>query len=700
LFSKNRLFILTEILQTLPSLIQSPMKKIYFSLLLASALSLVSFLSFSQSPACANFSGVFISDSLEQNLPEYFVCSGSNIYLKSLNNPVGATFQWKKNGVNISGETTRKINVTSEGLYSLTMTVGACTATSSGIIVRQYVSGGYQPYNISSNNITKACTGDSITLSVPKGFGITYQWKKNSVNITDAANSSVYNASSTGSYRLTATQGTCTFNSGGVSLNFSNSANPQISTNKVTICEGKTTTLKASNINVIHALQWLKDGVAILGANKDSLVVSQTGNYILQTTKGSCAGSSSALNISITNLNLPAPQILQNNLILNDFETCGNNVIKLKVKDYIDGSLTWLKDGNVLDGQTGIELLAKESGNYAVRYQGNELCFSQSAVIAVKITDIATMSFAGNNYTVASGQSAFIGYTFTGAGSIVLNVNNQSDVLINNPFYKNTILLYPTATNTYTATNIANACGVGTFSNPAIITVGNCSPATRIQSLSNYFPSVCIGGNTNLNVSAVGSGTLTYQWQKNGINISGATNNILTLSNFSYSDIANYSVTVTGGCGTVISGQTIQVNANYGDVVFAKLDYPAYTNSDILLTAFSGSSFGNASNAYRWAGPNGFTSSEQNPIIPNGTSLNSGTYTVTATNAGGCVNYALLSVTVTTAPITLGNLGTTSFCPNGTLSVPFTTTLAIGTLYKVYLSDANGNFRNQTEIGN
>jgi hypothetical protein len=674
------------------------MKKIYVTLFLSAIISLLNSPIFSQSPACANFSGVFISDSLEQNLPEYFICAGSNIYLKSLNNPSGATFQWKKNGVNISGETTRKINITSEGLYSLTMTVGACTATSSGIIVRQYISGGYHPYNISSNNIIKACTGDSITLSVPKGFGVTYQWKKNTVNITEAANSPIYKASSTGSYRLTATQGDCTFNSSGISLNFSNSANPQISSNKVSICEGKTTTLKASNINLTHTLQWLKDGVAISGANKDSLVVSQTGNYILQTTKGSCAGSSSSLNISITNLNLPAPQILQNNL--NDFETCGNNVIKLKVKDYIDGSLTWLKDGNVISGQTATELIARESGNYSVRYQGNELCFSQSTVMAVKITDVATMSFVGNDYTVASGQSAFIGYTFTGAGSIVLNVNNQSDVLINNPFYKNIVQFYPTVTNTYIATNIANACGVGTFSNPATITVGNCSPATRIQSLINYFPSVCIGGSTNLNVSAVGSGTLTYQWQKNGVNISGATNNNLTFSNFSYSDIANYSVTVTGGCGTIISSQTIQVNANYGDVVFAKLDYPAYTNSDILLTAFSGSSFGNASNAYRWAGPNGFTSTEQNPVIPNGTALNSGTYTVTATNAGGCVNYALLSVTVTTAPITLGNLGTTSFCPNGTLSVPFTTTLAIGTLYKVYLSDANGNFRNQTEIGN
>ncbi|MEA5460739.1 hypothetical protein VB796_16900 [Arcicella sp. LKC2W] len=667
------------------------MKKIYLTLFLSVVLSLFSSSVFSQNPACANFSGVFISDSLEQNLAEYYICSGSNIYLKSINTPSGSTFQWKKNGVDISGATSRIYNVTSEGLYSLTLTQGACTATSSGIIVRQYIAGVHY-YQITSNNISQACTGDTIRLSTAKGFGITYQWKKNNVNIS-GANDSTYKAIATGNYTLTTTQGTCTFNSSGIPLNFGNSANPQITTNKTTICEGRTTTLKGINVNATHTLQWFQDGVAISSANKDSLVVSQTGYYYLQTTKGACTGNSNGMNISITNLNLPAPQIQQN--IANAFETCGNNVIKLQVKDYTDGTLTWLKDGNVIAGQTNTELIARESGNYAVRYSGNELCFSQSAVIPVKITNVATLSFDGNDFTVGSGRPATINYTFTGAAPMLLNVNNTYDWYVLNPIGNN-VIHNPTVTTTFLATTFANACGVGTFSNPATITVGTCSPSTQITVVNSYNNSVCIGGSKTISVGNNGS---SYQWQKDGVDINGATSNNLTITNFNYSDIGNYSLKVSGTCGTIIEGN-IRMNANYGDVVFAKLDYPAYTNSDILLTAFSGSSFGNASNAYRWMGPNVFTSTEQNPVIPNGTSLNSGTYTVTATNAGGCVNYALLTVTVTTAPITLGNLGTTSFCPNGILSIPFITTLAVGTLYKVYLSDANGNFRNQTEIGN
>ena len=674
------------------------MNKIYIALFLSVVLSLFSSSVFSQSPACANFSGVFISDSLEQNQTQYVVCQGSNIYLKSLNNPSGATYQWKKNGVNISGETSRKLSATSSGIYSLTMTLSGCTATSSGLLVQ--FNEGYIPISV-NYDITQACNGDSITLEASRK-DFTFQWRKDGVDI-QGANKYYYKATSNGSYTLSVSQGTCSNTYPfPIALSFTNTVLPVISTNKTIVCEGKSTVLRTAKLNPIYSLQWLKDGVPISGANKDSLTVSQTGNYRLQTSNGTCNGNSNSLNISITNLNLPAPKIENYSVYSyrfnNYFETCANNVVKLKVKDYTDGSLTWLKDGNLIAGQTGTELLARETGNYAVRYQGNELCFAQSAVVPVKITDVVTMSFEGNNTVRASSSAPTIKYTFTGVSPIYLKVNNTFENLIVNPITQR-FADFNYSSATYSATTIANACGVGTFSNPATITAGNYSQSTYVQFNKNY-ESVCIGGSTTLTATASGSGSpFTYQWQKDGIDISGATSNSLTISNFTYSNIGYYRVKVVGTYGSYISDE-IQVDGNYGDVVFAKLDYPAYTNSDILLTAFSGSSFGNASNAYRWTGPNGFTSTEQNPVIPNGTSLNSGTYTVTATNAGGCVNYALLTITVTTAPITLGNLGTTSFCPNGTLSIPFTTTLAVGTLYKVYLSDANGSFKNQTEIGN
>jgi len=55
--------------------------------------------------------------------------------------------------------------------------------------------------------------------------------------------------------------------------------------------------------------------------------------------------------------------------------------------------------------------------------------------------------------------------------------------------------------------------------------------------------------------------------------------------------------------------------------------------------------------AYAWTGPNGFTSSAQNPTIPNATTAASGQYSVTTT-ANGCTSPAgTTSVTVTALPV-------------------------------------------------
>ena len=68
--------------------------------------------------------------------------------------------------------------------------------------------------------------------------------------------------------------------------------------------------------------------------------------------------------------------------------------------------------------------------------------------------------------------------------------------------------------------------------------------------------SACASGSTSFTVSGAGQGTLTYQWKKGGNNVTGnqsATTNVLTLSGVSASDIGDYTVDVTGSCGSVTS---------------------------------------------------------------------------------------------------------------------------------------------------
>lgn len=70
---------------------------------------------------------------------------------------------------------------------------------------------------------------------------------------------------------------------------------------------------------------------------------------------------------------------------------------------------------------------------------------------------------------------------------------------------------------------------------------------------------VCAGGTAALAVTATGDGTLSYQWQKNGANLSdgghysGATTATLTISSANAYDVASYVCAVAAGCGTVAS---------------------------------------------------------------------------------------------------------------------------------------------------
>jgi hypothetical protein len=76
------------------------------------------------------------------------------------------------------------------------------------------------------------------------------------------------------------------------------------------------------------------------------------------------------------------------------------------------------------------------------------------------------------------------------------------------------------------------------------------------------------GQSATFTVTATGEGTLSYQWQKNGTNVTngghyaGCTTATLTVSNADSNDATNYRCVVTGGCGAVTSNAaTLTVNA-------------------------------------------------------------------------------------------------------------------------------------------
>ena len=73
------------------------------------------------------------------------------------------------------------------------------------------------------------------------------------------------------------------------------------------------------------------------------------------------------------------------------------------------------------------------------------------------------------------------------------------------------------------------------------------SSAPLSSSISNSVRSVSPGGQLSLSVTADGGGSITYQWQLNGVNIAGATNATFFLANAAATNAGSYSVIASNG---------------------------------------------------------------------------------------------------------------------------------------------------------
>jgi len=83
---------------------------------------------------------------------------------------------------------------------------------------------------------------------------------------------------------------------------------------------------------------------------------------------------------------------------------------------------------------------------------------------------------------------------------------------------------------------------------------------------------------------------------------------------------------------------------------------------------------------YNWIGPNGFTSSQQNPVITNTTQASAGNYSASITDANGCVSaYSSETVTILNLPVVSFNASPTSGCEP--LTVNFSNTTPSSTKY-------------------
>lgn len=114
--------------------------------------------------------------------------------------------------------------------------------------------------------------------------------------------------------------------------------------------------------------------------------------------------------------------------------------------------------------------------------------------------------------------------------------------------------------------------------------------------------SKCEGESYTMMVDATGSPEITFQWQKNYIDIPGETNNVLILSNLIPSDEADYRCLVTNSCETKYSNQAFIEVKEAPDITSQPQDEILYFGNDASFTV---NATGDEPLSYQWYGPSG-----------------------------------------------------------------------------------------------
>jgi len=178
--------------------------------------------------------------------------------------------------------------------------------------------------------------------------------------------------------------------------------------------------------------------------------------------------------------------------------------------------------------------------------------------------------------------------------------------------------------------------GNGCTNTDNVVVVVNKNPAASTTSNS----AICVGD--NLNLFENGGEATSWSWDGPNSFVSSDQNPVIPAASILADGIYSVTVTDINGC-TISDNLDFTVNAN--PVVNAGSNSPICVGENLNLTETGG-----AATSWDWDGPDGFNSTDQNPIITSATILADGSYSVTISDINSCSAIGLVDVTVNANP--------------------------------------------------
>ena len=552
------------------------------------------------------------------------------------------SYQWQKNGVNISGATaasyTTPATTTSESGSRFAVvvknTAGTVTSAAATLTVKAVAP---RITTSPANHTVTAGQTATFTVVATGTAPLSYQWQKNGVNIAGATAASYTTPATTtsesGSRFAVVVKNTAgTVTSAAATLTVKAVA-PRITTSPAnhTVTAGQTATFTVVATGTAPlSYQWQKNGVNISGATAASYTTpvtttSESGSrfaVVVKNTAGTVTSAAATLTV-----NAVAPRITTSpaNHTVTAGQTATFTVVATGTAPL---SYQWQKNGVNISGATAASYTTpvtttSESGSrfaVVVKNTGGTVTSAAATLTVNAVAPRITTSPA--NHTVTAGQTAT--FTVVATGTAPLSYQWQKNGL---NIAGATAASYTTPVTTTSdsgsrfAVVVKNTGGTVT-SAAATLTVNAVAPRIT-TSPTNH--TVTAGQTATFTVVAAGTAPLSYQWQKNGVNIAGATAASYTTSVTTTSDSGSrFAVVVKNTGGTVTSAAaTLTVNAVAPRITTSPTNHTVTAGQTATFTVVAA---GTAPLSYQW---------QKNGVNIAGATAASYTTSVTTTSDSG-----------------------------------------------------------------
>jgi hypothetical protein len=379
------------------------------------------------------------------------------------------------------------------------------------------------------------CSSGSTTLNASSAFsGLTYQWYRNSSFLTGATGSS-YNATTAGTYTVTASNGSCNSTStNAVSVTVNTPTTPIISPSFTGTCGSQSITMSTQS-GLVGTFQWNLNGTAISGATSSSYSTSVVGSYTVDFTSNGCTVTSMAYVFAQN----ATPTITLNSAVSpscsSTLSATGCNGI-VNWQRNLGGNWTAFTNGNPINVPVSTnpsEFRATCNSNGCVSSPSNVLKGTPNNF--VEITPISSTICAGSSVTLnASSATSGLNYQWLRNSSTISGATSSSYVA--------------TLSGQYTLTATSGSCS---FTSAAATVTVNTPPSVSISSSSGSSPLTIVNGQSvTLNANGCSGGTILWS--------NSATSSSITVSP---SSNATYSFTCTQS-PCIVNSSDFVINVN------------------------------------------------------------------------------------------------------------------------------------------